>query len=104
VATDTYRFRIFDPDSDQAWISNDLGYVGAASMTGLPEGAQYGKGYGWDVRVYNGPASYGLTYYWRGIAFAASGVAGSERDLIPVLPDEERDLAGQARPVRAEGE
>jgi len=103
VATDTYRFRLFDPDSDQAWISNDLGYVGAASMTGLPEGAQYGKGYGWDVRVYNGPASYGLTYYWRGIAFAASGVAALERELIPVLPDAERDLAGRSRPARAEG-
>jgi hypothetical protein len=37
VATDTYRFYLWDPNSGQSWRSpNDLGYVGAETVTELP--------------------------------------------------------------------
>jgi len=89
VATDTYRLQFYDPGTDQMWISNDLGYVDAAALTGLPAGAQYGTPYRWSVRVYSGTASYGLGYYYRTITFAESGAASPESEFILVPPDEE---------------
>ena len=76
IATDTYRFVFFDPITGNGWMTTDLGNVGSFTMTGLPTGAIYSKQYGWDVRVYNGPNSYGQSYYYRTITFL-SGVARS---------------------------
>jgi hypothetical protein len=81
LATDTYRIELFDPDTGDGWITNDLGNVGSAILTGMPQDAVFGKSYGWDVLVYNGPDSYGATYYYRTITFL-SGMARSPITLL----------------------
>ena len=53
IPGDTYRWHLFDPGGYYSWLSNDLGAVGGATLSGLPEGAVYGKLYGWDVYVCN---------------------------------------------------
>ncbi len=84
VPTDTYRWIMFDLDTGSGWRTNDLGYVDGVSITGLPNGAQYGKAYGWYARPYNGDGSYGLPYYFRRITFSASAVNAADERLMPM--------------------
>ena len=71
VAGDTYRWILFDPDDPSiAWRSDDLGYAGQFTLTGLPQGAEYGKEYGWYLRVYNWADSYGRSFYYGAITFS----------------------------------
>lgn len=81
VAGDTYRHILFDPDSDAWWWTDDLGYVGQFTAADLPPEIVYGKTYGWTVRIFNGPNSYGDPFYTRAIIFAqgAQAAAGPER-------------------------
>jgi hypothetical protein len=82
VATDTYRWILFDPDDPAAlWHTDDLGYVGQFTLASLPQGAQYEKEYGWYLMVYNGPASFGVSYYYGGITFSA-GSAGPPQGQV----------------------
>jgi hypothetical protein len=76
IPGDTYRLAFFDLDTDKYWYTEDLGNVGTSTATGLWEDAVYGKEYGWVVWVFNGPDSFGESYYYRAITFLAS-VAGS---------------------------
>ena len=77
LAGDTYRWRLFVPFGTDAWWSNDLGDVGSFTLNGLPQGAVYGREYGWHVLVFHGPDSYGSSYYAFGVTFSASaGAAG----------------------------
>jgi len=78
LAADTYRWILFDlDDSSIIWYTDDLGYVGQFTLTGLPQGTELGMAYGWYVRVYNGPDSFGLSYYYGGITFSSGGAASS---------------------------
>ncbi len=71
VAADTYRWFLFDLDNPTSvWATQDLGHVGQTTVTGL-EGVEYGKEYGWYIRIYNGADSYGRSFYYRGITFSA---------------------------------
>jgi len=69
---ESYRLYIFDPDSDDRWRTNSLGDVDGVTLGELPEGAQYGKEYGWYMRVYQGEDSYGKSYYYSTVTFSAS--------------------------------
>jgi hypothetical protein len=80
IGTDTYRLELFDPDTREGWVTNDLGNVGSSTMTGMPTGAIFGQPYGWDITVFNGPDSYGESYYYRTITFL-SGMAHSSLAL-----------------------
>jgi hypothetical protein len=78
LAADTYRWILFDlDDSKPIKYTDDLGYVGQFTLTGLPEGAELGTAYGWYVRVYNGPDSFGDSYYYGEITFSPGGAASS---------------------------
>ena len=72
VATDTYRWVLLDPETGGWWVSDDLGYADSFTLTSLPEWAEYGKEYGWYVEVYNGPDSFGKSFYYRTITFSAT--------------------------------
>jgi hypothetical protein len=76
ATADTYRWILFDPNSPAvAWATGDLGYVGQFTLISLPQGAQYWKAYSWYLAVYNGPDSFGLSYYYWEITISA-GSAG----------------------------
>ena len=51
------------------WRTNYLGDVDGFTLGGLPEGAQYGKKYGWYMRVYQGEDGYGESYYYSRVTF-----------------------------------
>ncbi|HUW12396.1 MAG TPA: S8 family serine peptidase, partial [Anaerolineae bacterium] len=70
LARDTYRFRLFDPNSDEKWRSQDLGDVSSLLLEDLPPGAVYGREYGWDVWVCRGEDSCGSSYYYRRVTFS----------------------------------
>lgn len=105
IGTDTYRWVLFDPNNpDTSWITGDLGYVDSFTLRNLPSGAEYGKQYGWYgwyVQVYNGPDSFGVSYYYRSITFSVSAsVPSSETILIPLLANKDYALPNaQITPV-----
>lgn len=72
LAGDSYGWSLFDPAGDDWWWTGDLGDVSGFTLTGLPEGATYGKEYGWDVWVFRGPDSYGSSFYYHAVTFSAS--------------------------------
>lgn len=51
--------------------------MGQFTLIALPDGAELSKEYGWYVRVYNGPDSFGLSHYYGGITFSSGGAASS---------------------------
>ena len=66
-------------------------------MTDLPTGADFGKAYGWDILVFNGPDSYGESYFYRKITFV-SGFAQSPVLLSKwVTRDHSRELDGRRK-------
>jgi uncharacterized repeat protein (TIGR01451 family) len=76
VDTDTYRWVLYDPGTGgRLQVSEDLGDVDSYTLTSLPDGAEYDKVYGWYMRVYNGPESYGTGYYARYVTFSSAGVS-----------------------------
>ena len=76
IPGDTYRLAFYDLATDEYWYTADLGNVGSHTVTSLWPGAVLGKEYGWVVWVFNGPDSFGESYYYRDITFLA-GAAGS---------------------------
>ena len=76
---------MFDLDTGSGWRTDDLGYVSGITISGLPNGAQYGEAYGWYARPYNGDGSYGLPYYFRRIIFSASAVSEYDEQLVPMF-------------------
>jgi hypothetical protein len=72
---DTYRLVVFDPLSTDQWISDDLGDLDSSTITGLAPDMVYGKEYGWFVRVYNGPDSYGTSFHYHLITFTSNKAA-----------------------------
>jgi photosystem II stability/assembly factor-like uncharacterized protein len=91
IAGDTYRFEVFEPQGDDAWWTDDLGDVGGFTMTGLPSGGAYGQEYGWDVWVFDGPDSFGSSFYYHAITFSPSQGATIE----PLSrPDISRETGG----------
>ena len=97
ISTDTYRVSIFDTSTDDGWFTDDLGNVGSFNMTNLPPDAVFGKAYGWDILVFNGPDSYGESYFYRKITFV-SGLAQSPVLLSEwVTRDDSRELDRPAK-------
>ncbi|NOZ06705.1 MAG: hypothetical protein GXP41_10210 [Chloroflexi bacterium] len=98
IATDTYRWYFFDPGSSDAWITNDLGNAGSFTLTGFPTGVQAGKEYGWYVRVYRGPYSFGPSFYYRRVTFLSSSASSPGGSVAPLPANEGRDPTEQSRP------
>lgn len=69
---ESYRLYLFDPDSDVGWKTDHLGDVSSYILGELPDGAEYGRVYGWYMRVYQGEDSYGESYYSSAVTFVAS--------------------------------
>jgi hypothetical protein len=71
LSNDTYRWVMSDDPSNPQipWGTDDLGDVGSFTLYGLPQGAVYGQKYGWWVLVFNGPLSFGGSFYARAITF-----------------------------------
>jgi hypothetical protein len=75
IPTDTYRLAFFDLDTDEYRYTDDLGNVGSHAVTSLWPDAVYGKEYGWVVWVFNGPDSFGESYYYQSMTFLAGGAS-----------------------------
>jgi Zn-dependent metalloprotease len=89
ISNDSYRWVLFDPNTNEGWITDFLGDVGSYTLTGLPSGAVYGKGYGWYLQVYNLPQdefNYGISYYYRTITFSATGSSASVEAVLTPIP------------------
>lgn len=97
LAGDTYRWLVFDLTTSDTWWTEDLGDVGAFNVTGLPSEVVRGQPYGWYVQVYRGPDSYGTSFYYRQVTFAA-GMGAADLGV----PDREqvaRDGSAGPRPL-----
>ncbi len=79
---DTYRFYLFDVDTKQGWITDDLGYKESVTITGLSSDVQYNKAYGWHPIAYNGSESFGIPFYYRLITFSSSAMRMTE-EIMP---------------------
>ncbi|NOZ70820.1 MAG: hypothetical protein GXP38_02730 [Chloroflexi bacterium] len=84
MPTDTYRWFMFEPGTSTGWVTNDLGASGSFTLNSLPSGAVYDKDYGWAVRVYNGPDSYGTSYYAHKITFSSGIAHMPDENLLPI--------------------
>jgi hypothetical protein len=77
--SDTYRLRLFEPAGSSAWTSDDLGHVGQATIN-LPAGANFGTVYGWTVRAFDGPTSFGDAYYYSPFTFSRTAATWPNLD------------------------
>jgi hypothetical protein len=73
IPGDTYSVVFWDLDTDDYWYTENLGNVGSFTATGLWQDVVFGKEYGWSVWVFNGPDSYGQSYYYQTITFVKGG-------------------------------
>ncbi len=80
IAGDTYRIVFTDLDTDAYWYTPDLGNVGSFTATSLWGDAVFGKPYGWLIWVFDGPDSYGQSYFYQSVSFL-SGMAVSPAAL-----------------------
>lgn len=74
--SDQYDWELFNPNTNQQWMSGQLGYRNSISVSSLPAGVTYGAPYGWDVWVHDGHGGTGSSYYWRRITFSNAAVGG----------------------------
>lgn len=88
VPGDTYRWTMFDLTTLEPWYTNDLGPVDTYVLTSLPNGASFGKEYGWYVMAYQGPNSYGDSYFYR--RFTATGGNPPEANRASLRQDKPR--------------
>ena len=92
LAGDTYRVILFDLDTGDGWLTIDLGAADAFTMNSLPSGAAFGVQYGWAVRVYRAPDSYGDSYYYRTITFSGSEQAQAAEPWSAWTPDAHKEI------------
>lgn len=99
ISNDSYRWILWDDAAQTGWITDFLGDVGSLTLNGLPGGAEYGKEYWWQLRVYNlsqDDFNYGISYYAQAVTFSATaGSASVEAVLTPIPIDESPPAAGQ---------
>lgn len=74
---DTYRVVFMDLDTDDTWYTPDLGNVGSFTAASLWEEAVFGKPYGWLISVFDGPDSYGQSYYYQTVGFLPGAAASA---------------------------
>jgi hypothetical protein len=69
LAGDSYRWVLFDLETNQLWETGSLGDTGMYILAALPPGANYDRKYGWFVRVYSGENGFGESFYYHAITF-----------------------------------
>jgi hypothetical protein len=69
LAGDSYRWVLFDLETNQLWETGSLGDTGMYILTALPSGTNYDRKYGWFVRVYSGENGFGESFYYHAITF-----------------------------------
>ena len=89
--TDTHGWAMFDPADHSFWReTGELGAWSTYDVLALLDGAVYGKQYGWIVQVFNGPDSFGESYYYFSVTFraptagSAAGVARPAGAMWPI--------------------
>ena len=103
VAGDTFKVHLIDPQSSQQWWSNDLGDTDHGLLAALPEGADYGVEYGWDVFVYDGSGGYGSSFYAQSVTFLHAAAQSDDsrwvrsEGVTPMHAGASRD-SGSGRP------
>ena len=76
--TDTHGWARFDPANySDWWETGELGAWSTYDLLELPPGTIYGKEYGWIVQVFNGPDSFGESYYYFSVTFRAPTVGSA---------------------------
>jgi hypothetical protein len=69
LAGDSYRWVLFDLETNQLWETASLGDTGMYILAALPEGTRYNRKYGWFVRVYSSENGFGESFYYHAITF-----------------------------------
>ena len=98
IAGDNYRLVIWDVDEDKVALTDYLGEVPCATLTGLPSSWPSGREYRWYVVVNRGadpnaaPYNFGISYGDRLVTINSSTAAGREdvggpQQLVPLVGD-----------------
>ena len=97
IAGDNYRLAIWDVDEDKVALTDYLGEVPCATLTGLPSSRPSGREYRWYVVVNRGadpnaaPDNFGISYGDRLVTINSSTAAGREdaggQQLVPLVGD-----------------
>ncbi len=74
VATDSYRWMLYDDATESQWGTSELGHVDRFELRDLPDSVHFDEEYAWHVRVHSGPDSYGVSYYQRNVTFTSRNV------------------------------
>lgn len=72
VGGDSYEIILYDPASEDAWRTGNLGNTGSLEVTDIPPGAAYGQPYAWTILIYNGTNGYGIAYDEHTVIFRES--------------------------------
>jgi len=76
IPGDDYVVELFDYESDQSWVTANQGNKECTTINNLPGNIQYGKTYGWQLLVYKGDDSYGISYGVHDITFSKNLAQG----------------------------
>jgi hypothetical protein len=77
ITGDTFRLVLHDHASDKVWYTDDLGDVDHVIVPNLPAEIVYGRTYGWNIRIFNGPDSYGVSQWYYHVIFSAGAAQDS---------------------------
>lgn len=74
VAGDDYVVELFDLNSSDSWITDNLGDVGSFTASNLPPEIAAGKTYGWAMIVFHGEDAFGYSYWYNEITFSSTAL------------------------------
>ena len=72
ISGENFAWGLFDINTNTALGSFQVGDSNSYTLTSLPTGTVYGQKYGWEVKIYQGADSYGMSYYYHGVTFSAA--------------------------------
>ncbi len=73
--SDSYRFRLYEPSTNNSFYSAPLGYIDSFQLDGLPAGFSPNKAYRWTIWVYSPDGGSGVALTPSTITFSNSGSA-----------------------------
>jgi hypothetical protein len=81
ISGENFAWELFDINTSTTLASSQVGDNNSYTLTSQPPGTAYGQKYGWEVKIYQGADSYGMSYYYQGVTFSAAAAQVNQDTL-----------------------
>jgi len=72
ISGENFAWELFDINTTETLGSSQVGDNNSYTLISQPPGTAYGQKYGWEVKIYQGADSYGMSYNYYGVTFSAA--------------------------------